>query len=957
VAILLIAILGYGSTVLGFPPGQSRGAGSPYTYTFDGAPVSPESAYWMGGFDVQVHTRSVLQTPNGVTFMEAGHGSACDAPPATHPLTMAEMTVFRCKDHVMTAIRADDYGVIYLTPDRLLDWSDGEATLSIDASTLKSSTRDWWDIYLTDWNVNLALPFNTGDVDLQGNPRGDYLHIDGSPAEKTFTWEGDDVSGLPGWALPHWQASSATQRDTFVLTIRKSGTFDFCKPDESICFAKNQPHGLRATRAVVQIGHHSYTPRKDGAGVENTWHWDNLSLSDSVPFTMIRANERIKVGSGTFTFSQPAPENAYLRFSAIGKVRINGQMVNPQVPTGHPEHFNSYFVPIPAGTTSVTYQSENDDWYSCGTWGCGMKDVAIWSQSAGSGSVPTNTPMLPTNTPVVPPTNTPVVPPTNTPVAPPTNTPVIPATSTPVPPTVPGGGAGSESRIMWQGQEWYLHGANLPWYNWSCDFGCNSNGGVSSNAVKNAIEPTLEDASQAGMKNIRWWMFPGNPWQINTNGSGTPTGINNAVFADIDAALALAEEYDLYYTFVLFSAADAIPRSWMTNTSQRTALANVLGQQLFRRYANHPRILAWEIFNEPEFQIWSGSVTQVEVVDTVKAIAAQANAETASHVTVGSAMLDGLEMWVGAGLDFYQAHWYDYMQPGGWCARCTDYATVKAQYNLDRPLVIGEYYVGPDVDALQRLEDWYAKGYAGAWAWSLLPNRTADQLAVDVNAAATFASRHSDDGPNGVGGGIPPTATNTPVPPTSTRTNTPVATPTRTNTPVPTATRTTTPAPTATRTNTPVPTATRTSTPVPGNGTVSGSVELQANSNHAGITVTLSPGGRQTITAANGSFSFTNVPTGTYTLRAIAPGFLGSQRPISVSGNGNGNVNAQKTILRGGDTNDDGVITIVDVSAVVGDFGKPPVNGSTDLNRSGLVDIVDVNIAVANFGLVEWLPW
>jgi hypothetical protein len=132
---------------------------------------------------------------------------------------------------------------------------------------------------------------------------------------------------------------------------------------------------------------------------------------------------------------------------------------------------------------------------------------------------------------------------------------------------------------------------------------------------------------------------------------------------------------------------------------------------------------------------------------------------------------------------------------------------------------------------------------------------------------------------------------------------------------------------------------------------------LQANSNHAGITVTLSPGGRQTITAANGSFSFTNVPTGTYTLRATAPGFLGSQRPISVSGNGNGNVNAQKTILRGGDTNDDGVITIVDVSAVVGDFGKPPVNGSTDLNRSGLVDIVDVNIAVANFGLVEWLPW
>jgi hypothetical protein len=134
-------------------------------------------------------------------------------------------------------------------------------------------------------------------------------------------------------------------------------------------------------------------------------------------------------------------------------------------------------------------------------------------------------------------------------------------------------------------------------------------------------------------------------------------------------------------------------------------------------------------------------------------------------------------------------------------------------------------------------------------------------------------------------------------------------------------------------------------------------VELQANSNHSGVTVTLSPGGRQTVTAANGSFSFANVPAGTYTLRATAAGFLGSQRSITVSGNGNGNVNAQKTTLRGGDTNDDGTITIVDVSAVVGDFGGPPANGVTDLNRSGAVDIVDVNIAVANFGLLEWLAW
>jgi hypothetical protein len=152
-----------------------------------------------------------------------------------------------------------------------------------------------------------------------------------------------------------------------------------------------------------------------------------------------------------------------------------------------------------------------------------------------------------------------------------------------------------------------------------------------------------------------------------------------------------------------------------------------------------------------------------------------------------------------------------------------------------------------------------------------------------------------------------------------------------------------------------VPTATRTNTPTPGNATVFGSVALQANSNHGGVTVTLAPGGRQVTTANNGSFSFANVPAGTYTLRAFAPGFVGNQRTVTVSTNGN--VNVQKTTLRGGDANDDGGVTIVDISAIVADFGGPPRRGWTDVNRSGTVDIVDVNIAVANFNLLEWLPW
>src|SRR4029079_13619907 len=46
------------------------------------------------------------------------------------------------------------------------------------------------------------------------------------------------------------------------------------------------------------------------------------------------------------------------------------------------------------------------------------------------------------------------------------------------------------NRITWKGQQWYVHGANVPWYNWGCDFGCNNSGGVMGN------KPTLSTGFQ-----------------------------------------------------------------------------------------------------------------------------------------------------------------------------------------------------------------------------------------------------------------------------------------------------------------------------------------------------------------------------------------------------------------------------------------------------------------------------
>lgn len=304
------------------------------------------------------------------------------------------------------------------------------------------------------------------------------------------------------------------------------------------------------------------------------------------------------------------------------------------------------------------------------------------------------------------------------------------------------------NRISWQGQDWYLNGVNMAWVNWGRDFGGGeSNGGVSSAESRATLNDRLATAKANGANVIRWWVFEGeNPWQIKHDDSG-PTGLDESIYPDFDAAMELAEAHDLTYVFVLFSAPSHLPSSWLDDGAQRKKLANALAP-LFARYADNPRVMSWEVFNEPDFDVWKEKTREDSMRETVREIGAAVHANSPALVTVGMAMLDGLPMVKGLGLDYYQAHWYDYMQPGNWCALCTDYAEVQSRYDLDAPLVIGEFYLGSDVESPHvRLEDFYNKGYAGAWAWSLYPESTHDKLEIDWNSMRIFGGRHDDLGP------------------------------------------------------------------------------------------------------------------------------------------------------------------------------------------------------------------
>jgi hypothetical protein len=122
----------------------------------------------------------------------------------------------------MTAIAADGYGVIYLTPNQLVDFSVGEATVAFDVSTLRLSHRDWIDLWITPYADNLQLPAENWLADPDGEPRNAIrVRMDDFNGGTVFkAWVIRDFQGQA--VDDNWWTSyeslltpSAVRRDTF----------------------------------------------------------------------------------------------------------------------------------------------------------------------------------------------------------------------------------------------------------------------------------------------------------------------------------------------------------------------------------------------------------------------------------------------------------------------------------------------------------------------------------------------------------------------------------------------------------------------------------------------------------------------------------------------------------------------------------------------------------------------
>jgi hypothetical protein len=339
------------------------------------------------------------------------------------------------------------------------------------------------------------------------------------------------------------------------------------------------------------------------------------------------------------------------------------------------------------------------------------------------------------------------------------------------------------SRVSHDGQELYLSGFNLAWFDFARDVGR----GLDEVRLRQAIA----DLVAAGGNTMRWW--------IHSDGSLTPewgdvggqrlvTGPGSSFIQDLRRALDIAHANHVYIVPCLWSFdmlrdnADRHPPvrdnyRLLTEDAVLDSYIHAALEPMVRELNGHPALLAWELFNEPENMtedwfkrdkaFYGGPVPTLENLQHTqgKLAAAIHRVATAQHqvalVTTGSKSLGKYTSDVAgrtnlyrddrlvaaadgdvlATLDFYEPHYYDNEgDKGAW----SPFHHRASYWHLDKPIVIGEFasekplnLLGEVIetkDMCRRLVDY---GYAGGWPWQW--NEHAEPIKLCLQGVHAFA--------------------------------------------------------------------------------------------------------------------------------------------------------------------------------------------------------------------------
>lgn len=302
-----------------------------------------------------------------------------------------------------------------------------------------------------------------------------------------------------------------------------------------------------------------------------------------------------------------------------------------------------------------------------------------------------------------------------------------------------------DNRIPFNDQNLWLNGGNIAWVDFGRDVG-------PGNTAFNDFDAMYSQVQSNGGNAMRFW--------VHIDGRNTPIWDGNEVIGegagtieDLEILLDKAWENNVSLILCLWSFDMLRTETGSTITNRAKAMLedstlteNYIQNALIpmvEALGNHPALLAWEIFNEPEGMSnefgWNFT-RHVPMADIQRFVNQTAGAihrtnpdalvsngawsfHSLSNTTNGNSKnyYSDSELIAAGGdslgiLDFYMVHYYD------WAGTAlSPFHHDKDSWGLDKPLVVGEFGVPGDnlfgIPKDDLYETLYERGYAGALVW------------------------------------------------------------------------------------------------------------------------------------------------------------------------------------------------------------------------------------------------
>jgi len=307
-------------------------------------------------------------------------------------------------------------------------------------------------------------------------------------------------------------------------------------------------------------------------------------------------------------------------------------------------------------------------------------------------------------------------------------------------------------RLVINGKKVFISGMNIAWVNFANDVGDTP---LNITDFRNYVR----DIKQAGGNAVRWWLHTDAQHCPKINSNGEVTGLGSRTIANVRQALDTAYNYGVVVSLCLFSF-DLLQNDNNKTSAQMTANEKFLTvpanldtyitkalRPMLDSLGNHPAIMCWEVFNEPEGMSkehgWSTvKIDHSHIMRFTNKIAGEVHRRTKKMASTGihnwssgeRARYTTAKLKEAGGdndgfLDFYMAHYYP--QYGGTSE--SPFHHPASYWGFDKPVLIGEFPAqswgpgtgytniqsGTAMTINAAFEYAYDNGYCGAMSWSI----------------------------------------------------------------------------------------------------------------------------------------------------------------------------------------------------------------------------------------------